>query len=98
MIVPNDPYLPLSIDQQLLDAIVNITSQRELETLASSFVESITRLTNASTASVYALCGELGQASAKILNALFIQYVKKITSQVCSSVNMYIRILFNTIT
>jgi len=67
MIVPNDPYLPLSIDQQLLDALVNITSQRELESLAVSFVESITKLTNASTASIYLLCGELGHVSAKIV-------------------------------
>ena len=67
MIVTNDPYLPLSIDQQLLDAIVNITSQRDLESLAASFVESIANLTNASVASVYALGGELGHMSAKVV-------------------------------
>ena len=31
MIVPNDPLLPLSIDQQLLDAVVKLTNQREQE-------------------------------------------------------------------
>jgi diguanylate cyclase (GGDEF)-like protein len=66
MIVPNDPCLPLSIDQQLLDAVVNLTSQRDLETLAESLVESITTLSNASIVSVYTLGGELGHLSAKV--------------------------------
>jgi diguanylate cyclase (GGDEF)-like protein len=67
MIVPNDPCLPLSIDQQLLDAVVKLTSQRDLETLAESLVESITTLTNASIVSVYALGGELDHLSAKVV-------------------------------
>lgn len=67
MIVPNDPLLPLSIDQQLLDAVVNLTSQREQETLAQAFVDSVSRLTSASIVSVYSLGGELGHLSAKIL-------------------------------
>jgi diguanylate cyclase (GGDEF)-like protein len=66
MIVPNDPCLPLSIDQQLLDAVVNLTSQRDLETLAELLVESITTLSNASLVSVYTLGGELGHLSAKV--------------------------------
>lgn len=67
MIVPNDPFLPLSIDQQLLDAVVNLTSQREQESLAQVLVNTVTRLTNASIVSVYSLGGELGHLSAKIM-------------------------------
>ena len=67
MIVPNDPCLPLSIDQQLLDAVVNLTSQRELEALAESLVSSITSLTNASIVSVYTLDTGLGQLSANVV-------------------------------
>ena len=66
MIVPNDPCLPLSIDQQILDAVVNLTKQRELETLAESLVACITKLTNAPIVSVYTLDGGLGQLSAKV--------------------------------
>ena len=67
MIVPNDPCLPLPIDQQLLDAVVKLTSQRDLETLAESLVELITTLTNASIVSVYTLGGELGHLSANVV-------------------------------
>lgn len=67
MIVPNDPLLPLSIDQQLLDAVVSITSQRDQETLAQTLVDAITQLTNASIVSVYSLGGELGHLSAKVV-------------------------------
>jgi len=67
MIVPNDPCLPLSIDQQLLDAVVNLTNQRELEALAETLVESITNLTNAHIVSVYTLDGGLGQLSANVV-------------------------------
>ena len=67
MIVPNDPCLPLSIDQQFLDAVVKLTGQRDLEALAESLVESITTLTNASIVSVYTLGDELGELSAKVV-------------------------------
>lgn len=67
MIVPNDPCLPLSVDQQLLDAVVKLTAQSEPEALAESLVESITKLTNAPIVSVYALNGGLGQISAKVI-------------------------------
>lgn len=67
MVVPNDPCLPLSIDQQLLDVVVNLTNQRELEALAESLVESITQLTNAPIVSVYTLDGGPGYLSAKII-------------------------------
>lgn len=67
MIVPNDPFLPLSIDQQLLDAVVKLTSQREQESLAQALVDMVTTLTNASIVSVYSLGGELGHLSAKVI-------------------------------
>lgn len=67
MIVPDDPSLPLSIDQNLLDAVVSLTSQREQESLAQALVDTITRLTNASIVSVYSLGGELGHLSAKVM-------------------------------
>ena len=66
MIVPNDPCLPLSIDQQLLDAVVKLTSQRDLDALAEALVESVTQLTNAPIISVYTLDGGLGHMSAKV--------------------------------
>jgi len=67
MIVPNDPSLPLSIDQNLLDAVVNLTSQKEQEGLAQALVDTITQLTSASIVSVYSLGGELGHLSAKVI-------------------------------
>lgn len=67
MIVPNDPCLPLSIDQQLLDAVVCLTAQREQESLAQALADSITKLTNATVVSVYSLGGELGHISAKVI-------------------------------
>lgn len=67
MIVPNDPCLPFSINQQLLDAVVNLTGQRELDALADSFLDSITKLTNAPIASVYTLESGLGDLSIKVV-------------------------------
>jgi diguanylate cyclase (GGDEF)-like protein len=67
MIAPNDPCLPLSVDQQLLDAVVNLTSQRDPETLAESLVDTITKLTNAHIVSVYALEDELANMSASVI-------------------------------
>jgi diguanylate cyclase (GGDEF)-like protein len=47
--------------------MVKLTAQREQETLADALVDAITSLTNASTATVYGLGGELGHLSAKVL-------------------------------
>ncbi len=54
-------------DQPLLDAFVKLTSRRELESLAGTFIDAIISLTGASSASVYELGGELGHLSAKVL-------------------------------
>ncbi|MDT8384463.1 MAG: GGDEF domain-containing protein [Gammaproteobacteria bacterium] len=51
----------------LLDAIVRLSAQRDQETLADSLVDAILSLTNARSASIYALGGELGHLSAKVL-------------------------------
>lgn len=67
MIVANDPLLPFSIDQQLLDSVVKLTSQRDQETLAQVLVDTVSRLTNASIVTVYSLVGELGSLSAKVV-------------------------------
>jgi hypothetical protein len=51
----------------LLDAIIKLTAQRDQETLADALVDAILTLTNTNSASVYALGGELGHLSAKVL-------------------------------
>ena len=63
----SDPYLSLTVGHPLLDAIVKLTAQRDQETLADAFVDAIITLTNAESASIYALGGELGHLSAKVL-------------------------------
>ena len=63
----SDSYLSLTIGHPLLDAIVKLTAQRDQETLADSLVDAILTLTNAAAVSVYALGGELGHLSAKVL-------------------------------
>lgn len=55
------------VGHPLLDAIVRLTAQRDQETLADSLVDAIISLTNARSASIYALGGELGHLSAKVL-------------------------------
>jgi diguanylate cyclase (GGDEF)-like protein len=67
MIIPDDPRLPLSVDQQLLEAVVHLTGTRDHESLAQLLVDTITQLTHASIVSVYALGGELGHLSAKVV-------------------------------
>ncbi|WP_455199197.1 GGDEF domain-containing protein [Kaarinaea lacus] len=67
MIVANDPLLPLSIDQQLLDSVVKLTSQRDQESLGQVLVDTVSWLINASIVSVYSLGGELGHLSAKVV-------------------------------
>jgi len=59
--------LSFNPDQPLLDAVVKLTSQRELESLAESLIGAIISLTGATSASVYELGGELGHLSAKVL-------------------------------
>lgn len=56
-----------SDNQQLLDAMVNLTSQRELEALATALIKAIGELSNASNIRVYSLGSELGQISGKVL-------------------------------
>lgn len=51
----------------MLDAIIKLTAQRDQETLADALVDAILTLTNAASASVYGLGGELGHLSAKVL-------------------------------
>lgn len=60
-------HLSFMESHPLLDAIVKITAQRDQETLAEVFVDAIISLTNATSSSVYALGGELGHLSAKVL-------------------------------
>lgn len=67
MIIPDDPLLPLSVDQQLLDAVVQLTGSRDHESLAQLLVNTITQLTNASVVTVYSLDGEQGKQSAKVV-------------------------------
>lgn len=59
--------MSFTVAHPLLDAIVKLTAQRDQETLAEVLVDAITILTNASSTSVYALGGELGHLSAKVL-------------------------------
>ena len=59
--------LPLPVGHPLLNAIVKLTAQRDQESLAEVLVDTITSLTNARSTSVYALGGELGHLSAKVL-------------------------------
>lgn len=56
-----------SVGHPLLDAIVKLTAQRDQETLAEVLVDAILTLTNAESVSIYALGGELGHLSAKVL-------------------------------
>ncbi len=63
----SDLNLSLTIGHPLLDAIIKLTAQRDQETLADALADAILTLTNASSASVYALGGELGHLSAKVL-------------------------------
>jgi diguanylate cyclase (GGDEF)-like protein len=67
MIIPDDPRLPMSVDQQLLDTVVRLTGTRDHETLAQLLVDAIAQLTDASIATVYTLVGELGHLSAKVI-------------------------------
>ena len=59
--------MSLTVGHPLLDAIVKLTAQRDQDALAGSLVDAILTLTNAETVSVYALGGELGHLSAKVL-------------------------------
>ena len=59
--------LSFPVGHPLLNAIVKLTAQRDQESLAEVLVDTITSLTNASSTSVYALGGELGHLSAKVL-------------------------------
>ncbi len=59
--------MSLSVGHPLLDAIIKLTAQRDQETLADALVDAILTLTNTNSASVYALGGELGHLSAKVL-------------------------------
>jgi diguanylate cyclase (GGDEF)-like protein len=63
----SDLYLSLPVGHPLLDAIVKLSAQRDQETLADSLVDAVLTLTNADSASIYALGGELGHLSAKVL-------------------------------
>lgn len=58
---------PLSTQQSLLDAVIRLTAQRDQEALSDVLVQVLTDLTQAHTACVYALQGELGHPSAKLL-------------------------------
>lgn len=64
---PSDADLSLSVGHPLLGAIVKLTAQRDQETLADALVDAIITLTSATSASIYALGGELGHLSAKVL-------------------------------
>jgi len=57
----------LPVGNPLLDAVVQLTAQREQETLAQSLVNAISNLTDALSVTVYGLGGELGNLSAKVL-------------------------------
>jgi len=57
----------LSVGHPLLDAIIKLTAQRDQETLADALVDAILTLTNTGSVSIYALGGELGHLSAKVL-------------------------------
>lgn len=59
--------MSFSVAHPLLDAIVKLTAQRDQDALAGSLVDAILSLSNAETVSVYALGGELGHLSAKVL-------------------------------
>lgn len=59
--------LSFTVGHPLLNAIVKLTAQRDQDTLAEVLVDSIISLTNARSTSVYALGGELGHLSAKVL-------------------------------
>ena len=59
--------MPLSTQQRLLDAVIHLTAQRDQEALSDALVRVLIDLTQAHTASVYALQGELGHPSAKLL-------------------------------
>jgi diguanylate cyclase (GGDEF)-like protein len=57
----------VSRDQRLLDAIVDLTTQRDQEALAETLVRTLTELAAYEQVGIYALQGELGQLSAKVL-------------------------------
>jgi len=57
----------LLVGHPLLDAIIKLTAQRDQETLAGALIDAVLTLTDTDSASVYALGGELGHLSAKVL-------------------------------
>jgi diguanylate cyclase (GGDEF)-like protein len=62
--------------QRLLDAVVNLTAQRDQEALADVLVRELRDITAANAVSVYALQGELGHPSAKVLASADAQHPK----------------------
>jgi diguanylate cyclase (GGDEF)-like protein len=57
----------VSRDQDLLDAIVDLTTQRDQEALADTLTQTLTDLADCDYVCVYSLQGELGQLSAKVI-------------------------------
>jgi diguanylate cyclase (GGDEF)-like protein len=57
----------LSMQQRLLDAVIHLTAQRDQEALSDALVSALINLSQARTASVYAIQGELGHPSAKLV-------------------------------
>lgn len=59
--------MSISVGHPLLDTIIKLTAQRDQDSLAGALVDAIIGLSDAASASVYALGGELGHLSAKVL-------------------------------
>ena len=57
----------MSNEQALLDAVVDLTAQRDPDSLAQALVRSMAKLSGASKVSVYQLQGDLGNLSAKLI-------------------------------
>jgi diguanylate cyclase (GGDEF)-like protein len=66
----------VSRDQRLLDAIVDLTTQRDQEALADTLALTLTEIAGYNTVCVYALQGELGQLSAKVMASTDPQFPK----------------------
>jgi len=60
-------HLTLSYDLSPLDAAVDLTAQRDLDTLAAAMVRTVSTLQRGFSVCIYALQGDLGNLSAKIV-------------------------------
>ncbi|VAX03729.1 hypothetical protein MNBD_GAMMA20-685 [hydrothermal vent metagenome] len=60
-------HLTLSYDLSPLDAAVELTAQRDLDTLAAAMVRTVSTLQRGFSVCVYALQGDLGNLSAKVV-------------------------------